>query len=188
MRPHVEFANQVWGPHLVKHIVMLENVQKRATKLIPGMKELSYEERLKILYLPTLSYRRIRGDLIETYKILTGKYDPNVSSILPLNNNQVCRGHKKIFYKRRPRLDIRKYSFCYRIVDIWNILPSEIVEAKSVYSFERRLGKFFKDQPIKFNFQEVLTLESLDESFSDENEELVSKAGVPNILPEEDLI
>ena len=47
VRPHVEFANQVWGPHLVKHIVMLENVQKRATKLIPGMKELSYEERLK---------------------------------------------------------------------------------------------------------------------------------------------
>ena len=47
VRPHVEFADQVLGPHLVKHIVMLENVQKRATKLIPGMKELSYEERLK---------------------------------------------------------------------------------------------------------------------------------------------
>ena len=183
------FANQVWSPHLVKHIVMLENVQKRATKLIPGMKELSYEERLKKLDLPTLSYRRIIcGDLIETYKILTGKYDPNVSSILPLNNNQVCRGHKKKNYERRPRLDMHKYSFCYRIVDIWNRLPSEIVEAKSVYSFERRLDKFFKDQPIKFNFQEVLTIGSLDESFSDENEELVSQAGVPNLLPEEDLI
>ena len=47
VRPHVEFANQVWSPHLVKHIVMLENVQKRATKLIPDMKDLSYEERLK---------------------------------------------------------------------------------------------------------------------------------------------
>ena len=98
MRPHVEFANQVWGPHLVKHIVMLENVQKRATKLIPGMKDLSYEERLK-MDLPTLSYRRIRGDLIETYQILTGKYDPNVSSILPLNNNQVCRGIRTKFIK-----------------------------------------------------------------------------------------
>ena len=113
MRPHVEFANQVWGPHLVKHIVMLENVQKRATKSIPRMKELSYIERLKKLDLPTLSYIRMRDDLIETYKILTGKYDPNVSSILPLNNNQVCRKHKKKNYKRRPRLDIRKYSFCY---------------------------------------------------------------------------
>ena len=73
-------------------------------------------------------------------------------------------------------------------MDIWNRLPSEIVEAKSVYSFERRLDKFFKDQPIKFNFQEVLTIGSLDGSFSDENEELVSQAGVPNLLPEEDLI
>ena len=87
----------MWSPHPVKHIVMLENVQKLATKLIPGMKELSYEESLKKLDLPTLSYRRIRSDLIDTYKILSGKYDPSVSSILPLNNNQVCRGHQKFF-------------------------------------------------------------------------------------------
>ena len=73
-------------------------------------------------------------------------------------------------------------------MDISNRLRSEIGEAKSVYSFERRLDKFFKDQPIKFNFQEVLTIGSLDESFSDENEKLVSQAGVPNLLPEEDLI
>ena len=57
-----------------------------------------------------------------------------------------------------------------------------------MYSLERRLDKFFKDQPIKFNFQEVLTIGSLDESFSDENEELVSQAEVHNLLPEEDLI
>ena len=62
------------------------------------------------------------------------------------------------------------------------------MEAKPVYSFERRLDKFFKDQPIKFNCQEVLTIESWDGSFSDENEELVSQAGDPNLLPEEDLI
>ena len=68
-------------------------------------------------------------------------------------------------------------------MDIWNRLPSEIVEAKSVYSFERILDKFFKDQPIKFNFQEVLSIGSLDE-----NEELVSQVGDPNILQEEDLI
>ena len=178
----------MWSPHLVKHIVVLENVQKQATKLIPGLKDLSFQERLKKMDLSTLSYRRIRGDLIVTYKILAGKYDPNVSSILSLNNNQACRGHKKIFYKRRPRLGIRKYSICYGILDIWNRLPSEIVEAKSVYSFERRLDKFFKDQPIKFNFQEVLIIRSIDDSFSDENEELVSQAGVPNLLLEENLI
>ena len=97
MRPHVEFANQVWGPHLVKHIVMLENAQKQTTKLIPGMKELSYEERLKKLDLTILSYRRICGDLIETYKILTGKYDPNVSLMLPLITTRSAEDIRKKF-------------------------------------------------------------------------------------------
>ena len=47
----------------MKYITALENVQCRATKLIPGYKELDYKERLKRLNLPTLSYRRLRGDM-----------------------------------------------------------------------------------------------------------------------------
>ncbi|XP_076030414.1 uncharacterized protein LOC143018713 [Oratosquilla oratoria] len=75
VRPHLEYANQVWSPHLVKDIEMVENVQRRATRMVPELKGLSYEERLRRLNLPTLAYRRARGDMIETYKILTGKYD-----------------------------------------------------------------------------------------------------------------
>jgi hypothetical protein len=56
-------------------------VQKRATKQIPGMKNLPYEERLRKLELPTLSYRRLRGDMIEGYKIIQGHYDPEASTI-----------------------------------------------------------------------------------------------------------
>ena len=49
----------------MKHIIALEKkIQRRATKLIPGYKELDYKERLKRLTLPTLSYRRLRGDMI----------------------------------------------------------------------------------------------------------------------------
>ncbi len=51
----------------VKHIEKLESVQLKATKQMPGIKELSYSERLKKLKLPTLSYRKLRGDLIEMY-------------------------------------------------------------------------------------------------------------------------
>ena len=50
----------------------IENVQRRATKLIPILSGLSYEERLKKLKLPTLKYRRLRGDMIEVFKILMG--------------------------------------------------------------------------------------------------------------------
>jgi len=58
-----------------KDIEALEKVQKRATKILPQLKHMNYSDRLKACNLPTLHYRRIRGDMIETYKILTGKYD-----------------------------------------------------------------------------------------------------------------
>ena len=43
VRPQIEYANQVWSPYLIKHIRALEIVQSRATKLIPGYKELDYK-------------------------------------------------------------------------------------------------------------------------------------------------
>ena len=50
---------------------MLEKIQRRATKLIPGLKDLRYEERLKKeCGLTTLETRRLRGDQIEVFKIL----------------------------------------------------------------------------------------------------------------------
>ena len=66
---------------------MLENVQRRATKSIPGLSGLSYEERLRKTNIPTLAYRRIRGDMIETYKILTEKYDPEVNNFIKLRED-----------------------------------------------------------------------------------------------------
>ncbi len=66
-RPHLEYANQVWAPHLKKDITSTQNVQRRATKQIPSFKDLSYMERLARLKLPTLKYRRLRGDMIEMY-------------------------------------------------------------------------------------------------------------------------
>ena len=70
--------------HIVDLLVQLEGVQRRATKQIPGLKDLPYPERLKTLKLPSLSFRRLRGDMIEVYKILSGKYDKEACSILKL--------------------------------------------------------------------------------------------------------
>ena len=64
VRPHLEYANQSWKPYLKKHILMLESVQRRATRLEPGIDNLSYEDRLKELNIPTLEYRRQRGRMI----------------------------------------------------------------------------------------------------------------------------
>ena len=82
IRPQLEYANPVWSPRYKRDISNLENVQKRATKLIPELREMPYKERLKKLKLPTLVYRRLRGDMIEVYKLTQQKYDPDVSNLL----------------------------------------------------------------------------------------------------------
>ena len=66
VRSHLEYASSVWSPYKQKHKEAIEKVQRRATKQLPGMKDISYQERLEILKLPTLVYRITRGDMIET--------------------------------------------------------------------------------------------------------------------------
>ena len=73
VRPHIEYCMQAVGPHTVQDIKSLERVQRRATKLVKEFRNLSYEERLRRLQLPTVEDRLNRGDMIETYKLLTRK-------------------------------------------------------------------------------------------------------------------
>ena len=62
-------------------------------KILPQLKHMNYSDRLKACKLPTLHYRRIRGDMIETYKILTGKYDVETAPSLVGVCSSVTRGH-----------------------------------------------------------------------------------------------
>ena len=68
IRPHVEYGTPIWSPHLKGDRDNIEKLQRRTTKLIPDLKDKSYEERLRHLKLPTLEYRRLRTDLILLYK------------------------------------------------------------------------------------------------------------------------
>ena len=73
IRPHLEYSVQAWSPCLRRDIDCLEKVQRRATKLVQGFQNMCYEERLRRLGLTTLKKRCIRGDLIETFKIVTNR-------------------------------------------------------------------------------------------------------------------
>ena len=98
VRTHLDYACCIWPPYKQKYKDALENVQRRATKQINGMSDMSHPDRLRKLKLPTLAYRRIRGDMIEIYKLLHGKYDSNTSNIINLYKdhnklNERTRGH-----------------------------------------------------------------------------------------------
>ena len=73
VRPHLEYAEAAWSPSKVGDIDVIENVQRRATKQIPSLKNLEYTDRPKKLKMPTIKYRRLRGDMIETFKIINAR-------------------------------------------------------------------------------------------------------------------
>ena len=81
VRPHLEYGNPIWGPFYQGDIDKLEAVQRRATKMVAGLNDKPYEERLKNLDLPLLTYRRKRGGIIQVFKIVNGLVHINVESL-----------------------------------------------------------------------------------------------------------
>ena len=159
IRPHVEYANQVWYPHTKKHILAIENVQRRATRGVIGLSELSYEERLRKLDLPTLEYRRRRGAMIEIYKMTNDKYDPQVRKILTRAvSTSGTRGHTHKLAKERSRLLLRINSFGLRNVNSWNSLPDHVVTAPNMNTFKNRLDKLWSKHPIMYDIEALGTI------------------------------
>ena len=140
VRPHLEYCVQAWNPFLKKDIELLEKVQRRATKMVNGCHNLSYERRLQYCGLTTLERRRERGDLIETYKIMTGKVDVPYDRYFTLAHYSSTRGHKCKLFKQRvgPR---KKNVFSARVVDKWNSLDEAGVTVETINGFKGYLGK-----------------------------------------------
>ena len=116
--------------------------------MILGMTNLSYEQRLSVLKLPSLTYRRLRGDMNSYYKILTEKCDYNPEKLFKKRNEMTkrnYRGHHLILFKPRDNSDIRKKSFNYHCIDIWNSLPPSVVSANTVRSHEGKLDTFWAE-------------------------------------------
>lgn len=155
VRPHLEYAQSIWSPYKRKDIRMVENVLRRASKMLPGLKNLSYSERLRHLEIPTMAYRRHRGDMIEVFKILKGGYDEDVNIHLERQVG-MTRGNILKLKKIRTRTQRRQMFFTSRVVDAWNSLPNSVIEAENVMTFEKRLDQFWANQPIKFDFEEKL--------------------------------
>ncbi len=148
IRPLLEYCVQIWSPHKRGDIDLLERVQRRATKIVPALRNLTYEERLRRLNLTTLEERRVRGDMIETYKLLTGKEDinPEMFFIKARSRGDPDLRHNLRLYKPRPTKDIRKCFMVHSVIDSWNLLSKEVVEVDKTSTFKRRYDKWIADK------------------------------------------
>ena len=141
VRPLLEYCSAIWSPYLAKDIDVLEKVQMRATRLIRGIGNLSYGQRLKSLGMYTLFSRRQRGDLIEVFKILNGFYNVKPNEFFTPAVSTNTRGHHMKLFKPHSRLNVRSNFFTQRVINLWNNLPKEIVSTNTVASFKAKLDK-----------------------------------------------
>ena len=185
VRSHLDSCISVWAPYKIEQIKQVERVQRLATKMIPGLKGLSYAQRLTKLKLPTLLYRRVRGDLIETFKILnvddvvnenipiddesvddddnkskTGKYDPQTVKFLRKWRDVATRVSPKnnslALFPQQAKSGVRQNSFSVRVVNWWNELTDYEVLSPNVNTFKNRLDKFFNGKDIVYNFDHYM--------------------------------
>lgn len=145
VRPHMEFAIQAWNPYLKRDIECLEKIQHRATKLVPELRNLAYSDRLKALNLTTLEERRSRGDLIEAFKIITGKENVDCDKFFKFRENANTRGNSMKIYKPRLQKCIlqRVNFFSVRVINAWNSLPDSVISASGTITFKNRLDRYY---------------------------------------------
>ena len=105
------------------------------------MKDIPYERRLKKLNLHSLERRRLRGDLIEVFKWYRGYNKGDVNRILRVSNQDRTRNNGFKIDKYRYKKEIGRNWFSNRVVDEWNGLNSQVISARTIESFKRRLDR-----------------------------------------------
>ena len=141
VRPHLDYCVQAWSPYLQKDISILEAVQRRATKLVPQLQHLDYEERLRCIGIQRLDVRRQRGDILQAFKIIKGFDKLKCEDFFQFRKNSITRGHDLKLFKPQARTLIRSSFFSHRVVDSWNSLPTEVVMAPTPNICKARFDK-----------------------------------------------
>ena len=140
VRPLLEYGAQFWSPIRRVDVERLEKVQARATRLVPSIRHKGYQRRLADLGLFTLEQRRLRGLLIETFKILRGFSGLDPASVFELSVNRTRNHGYKVVPPRFNTVLYRDFP-TVRVCNLWNSLPEAVVNAPSVDAFKGRLDR-----------------------------------------------
>ena len=146
VRPLTEYNNNIWSSHLVSDVKKIESIQQKFSRYLCQKLNIKYDNyyhRLQILKLETLEARQIKSDLILTYKLINNLLDINITEFFnnsTLHQKYQLRRHNQ--YLKLPNLcktTIRRHFFSNRIVKIWNKLPSDLVNSKSLEIFKQNI-------------------------------------------------
>ena len=110
--------------------------------MIPELRDLSYESCLLQCGLTTLETSRLRGDQIEVFNIVNGYENVDRNTCMFFKLKEGTRGHKAALVKEQCRLDMRKYSFSQKVINEWNKLPNDCVNASIVNMFRNRIDRY----------------------------------------------
>ena len=149
--PLLDYASVIYSPHCLMLIDSIESVQRHFTKRLRGLSNYYYADRLPITQLDSLELRRIHTELVMMYKLQHGLEDSYLCNLVTNNIIHYNRGHAYKLFKDRFRLDIRKFFFMCRVVEIWN---SPDVNALTINKFIRKikccnLVKFIRGRTLK---------------------------------------
>ncbi|KAJ3662053.1 hypothetical protein Zmor_006420 [Zophobas morio] len=145
VRPLLEYGNAVWHPVLIRDKQAIESVQRRITRIPFSFRRPKYEDRLKIMMLPTMEYRKIRGDAITTFKAVSNVGSP-IRLLFSISVDFRTRGHLFKLQKENFRTRSRQFFLPNRIFNTWNSTPSHIVQSTSVANFKIAFDAFQTDQ------------------------------------------
>ena len=144
VRPILEYASPAWCPYLVKNIVLLEKVQRRASRLALGQRrgEMSYEDRCKLLRWSQLTDRRLYFSLIECYKLVFGLNSLCFRDFFEFASKRTRSNHNYKLQVKSANCNCYKYSFFVKIIREWNDLPANVVEVGNLRRFKIALKSY----------------------------------------------